>query len=180
MATIAGKNCATLLPITLTAALTGCGLTQSVKDGAVSVTYAIFYKQIKTLHLDIRAREGVNHNAQGASLATVARIYQLKERKAFDASDYPSLFADDSRAIPSDWLAQKDIRLHPGESVALDMPLETAAQYVAVAGMFIAPDRVKDSWRLVLTRDDLDPDPDKPRIIEAGHNRLTLQPLKGN
>lgn len=58
------------------------------------------------------------------------------------------------------------------------MPLETAAQYVAVAGMFIAPDRVKDSWRLVLTRDDLDPD--KPRIIEAGRNRLTLQPLKGN
>lgn len=65
MATIVGKNCATLLPITLTAALTGCGLTQSVKDGAVSVTYAIFYKQIKTLHLDIRAREGEPQCARG-------------------------------------------------------------------------------------------------------------------
>lgn len=31
--------------------LAGCGLTQSVADGTVSVTKSIFYKQIKTLHL---------------------------------------------------------------------------------------------------------------------------------
>ncbi|MWL74839.1 type VI secretion system lipoprotein TssJ, partial [Escherichia coli] len=48
--------------------------------------------------------------------------------------------------------------------------------FVAVAGMFMSPDQANDTWRLVLTRDDLDPD--KPRIIEASNNRLTLQPLK--
>ncbi len=51
--------------------LTGCGLTQTVKNGAVSVTQSIFYPQVKTLHLDLRAREGVNNNAKGASTATV-------------------------------------------------------------------------------------------------------------
>ncbi|MEX9251389.1 type VI secretion system lipoprotein TssJ [Pseudenterobacter timonensis] len=176
MATTAGKTTGILLAMSLGVALTGCGLTQSVKEGTVSVAKSIFYKQVKTLHLDIRAREGVNNNAKGASLATVVRIYQLKDRKAFDSTDYPSLFADDSQAIKADLVAEKDIRLRPGESIALDMPLEETAQYVAVAGMFMTPDQTNDTWRLVLTRDDLDPD--LPRIIEASHNRLTLQPLK--
>ncbi|EIQ7156984.1 MULTISPECIES: type VI secretion system lipoprotein TssJ [Citrobacter] len=176
MAITAGNISATLLACIVVTALTGCGLTQGIRDGAVSMTHAVFYKQVKTLHLDIRAREGVNNNAKGMSLATVVRIYQLKDRKAFDSTDYPSLFADDSQAINADLVAQKDIRLRPGESVALDMPMEEAAQFVAVAGMFMAPDQANDTWRLVLTRDDLDPD--KPRIIEASHNRLTLLPLK--
>lgn len=177
MAITAGKTSATLVALTLAATLTGCGLTQTVTDGTVSMTKSIFYKQVKTLHLDLQAREGVNNNAKGASLATVVRIYQLKDRKAFDATDYPSLFAEDSQAIKTDLVAQKDIRLRPGESVTLDMPMEETAQFVAVAGMFMAPDQANDSWRIILTRDDLDPD--KPRVIEASNNRLTLQPLKG-
>lgn len=79
--------------------------------GTVAVTKSIFYRQVKTLHLDIQAREGVNNNAKGASLATVVRIYQLKERKAFDSTDYPSLFASDTQAIKADLVAEKDIRL---------------------------------------------------------------------
>lgn len=86
--------------------LTGCGLTQTVKDGAVSVTQSIF-TPVKTLHLDLRAREGVNNNAKGASLATVVRIYQLKDRQAFDTTDYPSLFAGDGRALQADRVAEK-------------------------------------------------------------------------
>ncbi|HCT2015413.1 TPA: type VI secretion system lipoprotein TssJ, partial [Klebsiella pneumoniae] len=30
---------------------TGCGLTQTVTDGTVSITKSIFYKKMKTLHL---------------------------------------------------------------------------------------------------------------------------------
>ena len=162
MAITVGNTTMTLLALALATALTGCGLTQTVKDGTISVTKSIFYKQIKTLHLDIQARSGVNNNAKGASLATVVRIYQLKDRKAFDSTDYPSLFADDSQAVRADLVDEKDIRLRPGESVSLDMPL----------------DESNDTWRLVLTRDDLDPD--KPRIIEASNNRLILQPLKAD
>lgn len=176
MATTTGKTSATLLACILTTVLTGCGLTQTVKDGTVSMTKAIFYKQVKTLHLDIQAREGVNNNAKGASLATVVRIYQLKDRKAFDSTDYPSLFADDSQAIKADLLAEKDIRLRPGESVSLDIPMEEGAQFVAVAGMFMAPDQVNDTWRIILSRDDLDPD--KARVIEVSNNRLTLKPVE--
>lgn len=38
------------------------------------------------------------------------------------------------------------------------------------------PDQVNNTWRIVLGRDDLDPD--SARIIEAGSERLTLKALK--
>ncbi len=45
-----------------------------------------------------------------------------------------------------------------------------------LVGLFRHPDLVNDTWKQVLKREDLDPD--KPRILEAGNNHLTLQPLK--
>lgn len=176
MATTAGKFPLVALTAGITLMLTGCGLTQSVSDGTVAVTKSIFYKQIKTVHLDIRAREAVNSNAGGAALSTVVRVYQLKDRKTFDSTDYPSLFKADSQAIKADLVAEKDIRLQPGGAVTVDMPMDEKAQYVAVAGMFMSPDQTNNTWRVVLSRDDLDPD--KARVIEAGNNRLTLEALK--
>lgn len=177
MAIIAGKTGNLLLTLAAVAVLSGCGLTQKVTDGTVAVTKSIFYKQVKTLHLDIRTRESVNNNARGEALSTVIRIYQLKDRKTFDDTDYPSLFASDSQALKADLVAQKDIRLTPGGAVLVDMPMEESAQYVAVAAMFMAPDQHNNSWRLVLSRDALDPD--NARVIEAGDNHLTLKPVKG-
>jgi hypothetical protein len=84
MAITAGKFPLAALAVGITLILAGCGLTQKVTDGTVAVTKSIFYKQIKTLHLDIRAREAVNSNAGGVALSTVVRIYQLKDRKTFD------------------------------------------------------------------------------------------------
>lgn len=176
MAITAGKFHLVALAAGITLMLAGCGLTQSVTDGTVAVTKSIFYKQIKTLHLDIQAREAVNSNAGGVALSTVVRIYQLKDRKIFDTTDYPSLFNADSQAIKADLVAEKDIRLQPGGAVMVDMPMEKEAQYVAVAGMFMSPDQENNTWRVVLSRDDLDPD--KARVIEAGNNRLILKALK--
>ncbi|HHQ9447521.1 TPA: type VI secretion system lipoprotein TssJ, partial [Enterobacter hormaechei] len=41
---------------------------------------------------------------------------------------------------------------------------------------FNRPDMQDNRWRLVLTRDDLDPD--KPRTIELGDGWLSLVPVK--
>lgn len=176
MATTAGKFPLVALAAGITLILAGCGLTQKVTDGTAAVTKSIFYKQVKTLHLDIRAREAVNNNAGGVALSTVVRIYQLKDRKTFDSTDYPSLFKADSQAIRADRVVEKDIRLQPGGAVMIDMPMDENAQYVAVAGMFMSPDQVNNTWRVVLNREELDPD--KARVIEAGNNQLILQALK--
>jgi type VI secretion system protein VasD len=176
MATTAGKTRFTLLMLAMVTTLSGCGLTQKVSDGTVAVTKSIFYKQVKTLHLDITARDAINNNASGAPLSTVVRIYQLKDRKVFDDTDYPSLFTEDSQVIKADLLEQKDIRVLPGAAVTIDVPMNEKAQFVAVAGMFLSPDITNNTWRIVLSRNDLDPE--KARQIELNNQGMKLLPLK--
>lgn len=60
--------------------------------------------------------------------------------------------------------AKEFVQSHPDRAAMLDLDK---------AG---TPNRVNNTWRIVLSRDDLDPD--SARIIEAGSDRLTLKALK--
>lgn len=176
MAITANKVITVCAALAATVSLSGCGLTQKVSEGTKAMTTAIFYKQVRTLHLDLRARAALNVNDDGIPLPTMIRIYQLKDRKAFDGADYKALSTGDGLVIKADLLVEKDIRLKPGEAVSVDMPMEETAQYVAVTALFLSPDQPRNTWRLVIPRQDLDPD--NARLIEASDNRLTLLPLK--
>jgi type VI secretion system protein VasD len=169
MAIIAGKFPLAALVAGITLILAGCGLTQKVTDGTVAVTKSIFYKQVKTLHLDIRAREAVNMLA--AWRCPPWCVFTSKDRKTFDSTDYPSLFKADSQAIKADLLAEKDIRLQPGGAVMVDMPMEESAVCGGGRDVYVAGRRTTPG--VVLSRDDLDPD--NARVIEAGNNRLILK-----
>lgn len=159
--------------------LTGCGVTQGVTDGTKSVFNAVFYKKIKVLHLDLTAREALNtDNRESNSLSepVIVRIYQLIDRKTFDKTVYHQLLQDGDTILKADLLANRDVVVKPGGDVSLNMPMEAGAQFVAVAGLFRHPDMVNNTWKLVIQREELDPD--KPRILEAGSNNLMLKPLK--
>ena len=159
--------------------LTGCGVTQSVTDGTKSAFNSVFYKKIKILHLDFTAREALNTDSRennSLSEPVVVRVYQLKDRKTFDRTVYQQLLQDDVSILKDDMLASRNIVVKPGGDASLDMPMEEEAQFVAVVGLFRHPDMTNDTWKQVIKRSDLDPD--KPRILEAGENHLTLQPLK--
>lgn len=159
--------------------LAGCGLTQSVADGTVSVTKSIFYKQIKTLHLDFNAREALNTDANdmsALSVPTMVRVYQLRDSKAFEQLDYQSLLVDGDASLKVDLLSSREVVVKPGTGALLNMPMEKEAKFVAVVGLFRMPDTQKNSWRLVIDREDLLPD--DPRVIELGNNALSLKPVK--
>lgn len=159
--------------------LAGCGLTQSVSDGTQSAVKSIFYKKIKVLHLDFTAREALNTDARenhSLSEPLVVRVYQLKDHKTFDKSVYQQLLKEGDTLLKADLLASRDVVIKPGGDAALDMPMEQDAQFVAVVGLFRHPDMDKNGWKLLLSREALDPD--KPRIIAAGYNHLTLLPEK--
>lgn len=53
------------------------------------------------------------------------------------------------------------------------MPIDEQAQYVAVVAQYRTPDVRRNDWRLVLTRDDLDPD--DARVIEMAKNTLEVK-----
>lgn len=167
------------LPALLALSLTGCGVTQGVADGTKSAYTALFYKKIKVLHLDFTAREALNTDSRESnslSEPVVVRVYQLKDRKEFDKTVYQQLLQDGDTLLKADLLATRDVLVKPGGDANLDMPMEEGAQFVAVVGLFRQPDMVNNTWKQVLKREELDPD--NPRILEAGNNYLTLQPLK--
>lgn len=167
-----------LMPL-LAFSLTGCGVTQGITDGTKSAFNAVFYKKIKMLRLDFTAREALNTDARESnslSEPVVVRIYQLKDRKTFDNSVYQQLLREGDSLLKADLLASRDVVVKPGGDANLNMPMEADAQFVAVVGLFRHPDMVNNTWKLVIQREDLDPD--KPRVLEAGNNHLTLQPLK--
>lgn len=71
-------------------------------------------------------------------------------------------------------MSEKAVVVKPGEAAQLSTPLHREAQYIAVIALFRNPDMEQDAWRLTLQRDDLDPD--QPRVVELGDNRLKLRP----
>lgn len=172
------KTARWLMPL-MAFSLAGCGVTQGVTDGTKSAFSAIFYKKIKVLRLDFTAREALNTDSRESnslSESVVVRVYQLKDRKTFDKTVYQQLLQDDDTILKADLLASRDVVVKPGGDANLNMPMEADAQYVAVVGLFRHPDMVNNAWKQVIAREGLDPD--KPRILQAGDNHLTLQPLK--
>lgn len=173
MATVTRWRALTLIACGL---LAGCGLTQTVTDGTVSVTKSLFYKKIKTLHLDFTPRTALNTDGAQTPLATMVRVYQLKDRKSVDAADYQTLLRNADTVLKEDVLASRELLVMPKGSVSLNMPMDENAQFVAVVGLFNRPDMKDNRWRLVLSRDDLDPD--KARTVELGDGWLSLVPVK--
>ncbi|CAI2456079.1 type VI secretion system lipoprotein TssJ [Serratia liquefaciens] len=172
-------NLTKITPFLLALSLSACGLTQSVSDGTKFAFTSVFYKKIKVLHLDFTAREALNtdtRESNSLSESVVVRVYQLKDRKTFDKTVYQQLLKEGDAALKDDLLTSRDVVVKPGGDASLDMPMEADAKFVAVAGLFRHPDREKNTWKLVMEREELDPD--KLRILEAGNNHLTLQPVK--
>lgn len=158
--------------------LAGCGLAQTVADGTVSTTKAIFYKQVKTLHLDFSARTTLNTqitDMSALSVPTLIRVYQLRDTKAVELATYEGLLGDDEQLLASALLDKRAVVVKPQEGAQLNVPMHKEAQFVTVVALFRNPDTRLNTWRLTLALDDLDPD--RARVIELGDSRLTLRPL---
>ncbi|MNG92329.1 Type VI secretion lipoprotein [compost metagenome] len=161
---------------TLVAVLSGCGFAQKVADGTSSTAQAIFYKQVKTLHLDLNGRSAINTDVEemsGLSVPVLVRVYQLKDSKALENATYDELVSQGERVLRDDLLDERVVVIKPGEAAQLSTPLQGDARYVAVVALFRSPDVIENTWRVVLQRDDLEPD--QARVLELGDNRLTLQ-----
>jgi len=165
-----------LILATLAVLLAGCGVTQTVTEGTASVTRSMFYKQVKDLHLDFSARTAINtHDGDmnAMSVPTLVRVYQLSDNKALQRATYDSLLGGDEQTLAGELLDTRALVIKPGEGARLDVPLDKEARFVTVVALFRNPEVQMDTWRLTLSRDDLDPD--RARVIELGDNQLTLR-----
>jgi type VI secretion system protein VasD len=158
----------------------GCGVAQAVGDGTVDAAKWAFTTQVKTMNVDLSGRASLNADAQGQSLSTVVRFYQLKDAKTFAQLNYSQLQSDDLNLLKADLLATKDVVLRPGASASLTEPMNPDAQVVGVAA-FVRDPAQNGTWKLAIQKKQWKKtDPVK---IEVNGNELVLlgadsQPVK--
>ncbi|MGU7770644.1 type VI secretion system lipoprotein TssJ [Burkholderia sp. MR1-5-21] len=157
--------------VVLATLLSGCGMWQSVKDTTMDATRAVFVAKVRRMNLVLESRAALNQNGQGQSLPVVARIYQLKNAKAFENASYAQLLADDRTPLKADLLDRVEATLAPGETVKLSVPMADDAQYIGVVGFF--RDQGGAEWQLVIPKSQWKKtDPVKLVVID---NRLELE-----
>ncbi|WP_434563960.1 type VI secretion system lipoprotein TssJ [Pseudomonas sp. R1-6] len=162
----------------LVAALGGCGAAQTVEPSTGFTTGTMFRKQVKTLHLDFNARTALNTETadmNALSLPTLVRVYQLRDSTALEQATYDGLVNTDDNLFEGALLDKRAVVVKPGAGALLSVPMDPRTRVVALVGLFRSPDAALGSWRLLLRREDLDPD--RARLIEIGANQLTLRPL---
>ncbi|WP_429254433.1 type VI secretion system lipoprotein TssJ [Paraburkholderia sp. GAS334] len=151
--------------------LSACGAWQSVSEGTASTYNAVFHKTVKTLNVDLSARSALNSGAAGEPLSVAVRIYQLKDRKAFDVASYDDLLQNDRTVLAQDLLDTASAIVTPGGAVNLSQPIRADTQYVAVVAFF------RDSagggnWRRVFPKKALSPD--NPLKLQLIDNELVV------
>lgn len=151
--------------------LGSCGAIQMVKDTTVGIGRRFFFPQIKTLKLDLIARNALNLDDQGRSLSVVVRIYQLADMGRFQAMTYDNFLHEDKKILGHHLLACKEVVLVPGRAVNIDEAMVAQTHYIGVVAFFRHVDK-GDAWRLWLTKKTLSNE--KPVKLELNGYRLAV------
>jgi type VI secretion system protein VasD len=129
--------------------LAGCGAWQAASDASVSAYRAVFTGNVKTLNVDLSADATLNPDDTGHPAPVVVRIYQLRDRKAFDSVSHADLAKGDRTLLAKDLNAELPAVLNPGASASLSQPMQPGTQYVAIAALYRTPD-ADGLWKQVI------------------------------
>ncbi|MFC0401910.1 type VI secretion system lipoprotein TssJ [Paraburkholderia rhizosphaerae] len=144
--------------------LSGCGAWQAVSDTSSGAYRAVFFKQVKTLNVDLTARAALNPDDAGRPNSVAVRIYQLKDRQQFDGASYTDLLKTDRTVLAQDLQAASvSTVLNPGASASLTQPLQSDTKFIAIVAFYREPGR-DGAWKRVIERKQLDAD--KPLKLE--------------
>lgn len=161
-----------VLTVLLSIVLSGCGAVQSVSEVTTEIAKAVFTWDIRTLHLDFNSRGELNVDDEFLSSAVVVRIYQLKEKDKFTSATYASLVNNDVDTLGETVLERKEFILKPSSSASIDVPLNKNAAFIGIIALFRDPNLIRDDWRLLVKRGDLNIT--SPRKIDVNKYHLAL------
>ncbi|MCO5978525.1 type VI secretion system lipoprotein TssJ [Ideonella sp. NS12-5] len=109
-------------------------------------------KTPKALRVVIRLHAGdlLNSDTNGQSLPVVARIYELKEKDAFERAPAGAFEGDKSHLSPEladALLGSREVVLTPGQRYEVTETLPEGTRYIGVLALFRAP--AEGRWRQV-------------------------------
>ncbi|WNC89826.1 type VI secretion system lipoprotein TssJ [Paraburkholderia sp. FT54] len=137
------------LGVGIALAVSACGTWQSVKDGTVDATRAVFETKVRQMNLVLAARGALNQDTRGVSLPVVLRIYQLRDDRPFATATYAQLL-DGSDALKTATLRRRDVTLGPGQTLKVSEPMDEAANYVGIAAFF--RDTTNAEWSVLVPK----------------------------
>ncbi len=157
--------------------LSACGAWQAVSDTSTSAYHAVFYKQVKVLKVDLSARASINPDEASRPCSVSVRVYQLKDRKLFDAASYEDLLKRDKTVLAQDLQASLATVMNPGAAASLSQPMQSGSQYVAIVAFYRDPGS-DGTWRRVIEKKKLVADtPLKLELVE--HELVAADGLAG-
>ncbi|WP_292933650.1 type VI secretion system lipoprotein TssJ [Noviherbaspirillum sp.] len=151
--------------ITALVLLTGCGsATQLVAGKITEVALSSVGIKLpdssapssksKTIALRLEGARDMNAGDDGQGLATVIRLYKLRNQNGFLAMPYSSVgLADkEKEAIGNDLVEARELTLSPGQTLDIQEKLPGDAVYLAVAALFRSP--YAQRWRYAFAASD--------------------------
>ncbi|HKT95955.1 MAG TPA: type VI secretion system lipoprotein TssJ [Paraburkholderia sp.] len=151
--------------------LAGCGAWQAASDASVSAYRAVFTSNVKTLNVDLSADETLNPDETGHPTPVVVRIYQLRDRKAFDSVSRADLAKGDRTLLATDLNAELSAVLNPGASASLSQRMQPGTQFVAIVVLYRTTD-ADGAWKQVIATKKLRADAALKVMIDADQVRL--------
>lgn len=137
--------------------LSACGAWQTASDTTSSAYRAVFYKQVRTLNVDLTARALINPDDAMRSTSVAVRVYQLKDRKLFDKATYDDLLKNDKTVLAQDLQTSIATVVNPGASASVSQPMQSDTEYVAIVAFYRDPGR-NGTWRRVVPKKQLSAD----------------------
>jgi type VI secretion system protein VasD len=131
--------------------LSGCGAWQAAADTTSSAYHAVLFKQVKVLDIDLTARASINPDEANQPCSVSVRVYQLKDRKLFDAASYDDLLKNDKTVLAKDLQANVAKVVDPGASASLSQPMRPDTEYVAIVAFYRDPNSDR-AWRRVIPK----------------------------
>jgi type VI secretion system protein VasD len=151
--------------------LAGCGAWQAASDASVSAYRAVFTSNVKMLNVDLSADDSVNPDETGHPTPVVVRIYQLRDRKAFDSVSRVDLAKGDRTLLAKDLNAELSAVLNPGASASLSQRMQPGTEYVAIVVLYRTPD-ADGAWKQVIATRKLHADAALTVRLDANQVRL--------
>lgn len=103
-----------------------------------------------SLQIDAVAAPTINRDVDGEPLSIVVRLYQLRDRSAFDllTFDAAARVEDDRELFGDQLVLRHELLLVPGGSRSEVETLAPETRYVGIAGFFREPD--SQHWRILV------------------------------
>lgn len=99
------------------------------------------------LRLGLTASARLNPGEKGEALATVLRLYQLKEIAKLTGVSFDDLLDHDKDALGEDFLAVQEITINPGETLEPPLARNPDAGYLLAVALFRQP--AGTTWKVV-------------------------------